>query len=577
MTSILTNISAMAALQSLRAVSFGLDNTQKEVSSGLRVASASDNVAYWSISTTMRSDNKAISAANDALGVGAAKVDTAYAGTEAIVDILTDVKATLVTAREDSVDKGQIQGQISQLAKQAESIVRSASFSGINYLQTDGGDHINNVDAFDDLVVDSFTRDSSGATSINTTRIDMRNTSMLNVQGGGILQKDDLDYYMPMGTMYSSNTYHEGHEDRYFSGPITFSATDSVQFNLLVDDSEDAVGLPFHITIDKDLVDDVLGVTDGRIGNVAQLRTVMQKAFENAGADAYADVYGTQAIGSNHPNRYEIRTLETSGHLASSVYVSGVTTTFNPDADDKDDITWSNYKLGLDSSKILDHDNLLPYGQMAFVAPFKVMVDATISFDLSIDNQDLQTFVIDRPSVDAALGTTDGKINSAEDFKAVVDHVVTIGEGLDVRTQGNTITFKAEQDKFPGYGTYAVPFYISQFRPDPPFTLRFDLSEIDVTSNQFSIDDYIEGVEFMLQQSIDSAARLGAIQQRIELATDFSHRMMDEVESGVSRLVDADMEEASMRLQAFQTQKQLALQSLQIANSQPQNILSLFN
>lgn len=577
MTSILANISAMSALQTLRSVSSGLNVMQDQVSSGLRVKTASDNVAYWSISTTMRSDNKAISAASDALGVGAAKVDTAYAGTRAIIDILTEVKTTLVTAKEDSVDKAQIQNHISQLSKQAESIVGSSSFSGVNYLQTDGGDHINNVDAFDDLVVDSFTRNSNGATSVNTTKIDMRNTSMLNVQGGGILQKDDLDYYMPMGDMYSSNLYHEGHEDHYFSGPITFSDTDSVRTNILIDNSEDAVGLSFNLTIDKSVVDDALGTTDGRIENVAQLRKVLQKAFDNAGASPYADVYGTQAIGANDRYRYEIRTLETSGNLASSISVGNVVTTFDPDLDDEDEINYNNYKLGLTSSSLLNHDNLVPYGQMAFVAPFKVMVDATISFDLSIDNSDVETFVIDRPSVDAALGTTDGQINSADDFKTVIDYVVTVGEGLDVRTQGNLITFKAEQDMFPGYGTYAVPFYISQFRPDPPFTLRFDLSEIDVTSDEFTIDDYIEGVEFMLQQSIDSGAMLGAVQQRIELQTDFSHRMMDEVESGVSRLVDADMEEASTRLQAFQTQKQLALQSLQIANSQPQNILSLFN
>ena len=567
----------MSALQTLRAVSAGLNNTQNEVSSGLRVANAADDVAYWSISTTMRSDNKAISSANDALGVGASKVDTAYAGTEAIVDILTDVKAALVTAKEDSVDKAQLQNQIKALSDQASGIVKSSSFSGINYLNTDGGDHINNVDAFDDLVVDSFTRDSKGATTVHTSKIDMRVTSMLNVDGGGILQKDDLDYYMPMGYMYSSNFYHEGHEDHYFSGPITFSNTDSVRTNILVDESEDAVGLSFNLTIDKSVVDDALGTTDGKIENVAQLRKVLQKAFDNAGASPYADVYGTQAIGSNDPYRYEIRTLETSGNLASSIAVGNVVTTFDPDLDDKDEINYNNYKLGLNTTSILNHDNLVPYGQMAFVSPFKVMVDATISFDLSIDNEALKTYVIDRPTVDAALGTTDGLINSADDFKKVVDYLVTIGAGLDVSTDGNLLTFKAEQDMYPGYGTYAVPFYISQFRPDPPFTLRFDLSEIDLESEDFTVDDYVEGVEFMLQQAIDSAAMLGSVQQRIDLADDFSRKMMDQIETGVGRLTDTDMEEASIRLQALQTQKELAVQSLQIANSNSQNILSLFN
>ena len=44
----------------------------------------------------------------------------------------------------------------------------------------------------------------------------------------------------------------------------------------------------------------------------------------------------------------------------------------------------------------------------------------------------------------------------------------------------------------------------------------------------------------------------------------------------IGALVDADMEEASARLQALQTQQQLGIQALSIANQQPQNILALF-
>jgi flagellin-like hook-associated protein FlgL len=78
MTSINTNTSAQAALQTLRNVNQGLNTTQNHVSTGYRVGKASDNAAYWSIATTMRSDNKALGAVSDALGLGAAKVDTAY-------------------------------------------------------------------------------------------------------------------------------------------------------------------------------------------------------------------------------------------------------------------------------------------------------------------------------------------------------------------------------------------------------------------------------------------------------------------------------------------------------------------
>ncbi len=52
MSSINTNISAMTALQSLQQTSKDLLTTQNRISTGLKVASASDNAAYWSIATT---------------------------------------------------------------------------------------------------------------------------------------------------------------------------------------------------------------------------------------------------------------------------------------------------------------------------------------------------------------------------------------------------------------------------------------------------------------------------------------------------------------------------------------------
>jgi flagellin len=44
----------------------------------------------------------------------------------------------------------------------------------------------------------------------------------------------------------------------------------------------------------------------------------------------------------------------------------------------------------------------------------------------------------------------------------------------------------------------------------------------------------------------------------------------------VGALVDADMSQESTRLQALQTQQQLGIQALSIANSNSQSILSLF-
>ena len=139
MSSLLTNTSAMTALQTLRGVSANLATTQNRISTGLRVSTASDNAAYWSIATTMRSDNMALSAVQDALGLGAATIDTMYTGLNGTVDVVSQIKAKLVAARTPGVDRGKIQSEITELQKQLKNTADSAVFNGENWISVDSG------------------------------------------------------------------------------------------------------------------------------------------------------------------------------------------------------------------------------------------------------------------------------------------------------------------------------------------------------------------------------------------------------------------------------------------------------
>ena len=98
MSSIMTNTAAMTALKSLQATNAALDSTQARISTGLKVGQASDNAAYWSIATTMRSDNQALSSVQDALGLGAAKADVAYTGVNSAIDVVDALKAQAAMA-----------------------------------------------------------------------------------------------------------------------------------------------------------------------------------------------------------------------------------------------------------------------------------------------------------------------------------------------------------------------------------------------------------------------------------------------------------------------------------------------
>ena len=71
-------------------------------------------------------------------------------------------------------------------------------------------------------------------------------------------------------------------------------------------------------------------------------------------------------------------------------------------------------------------------------------------------------------------------------------------------------------------------------------------------------------------------AELGAQAKQIETHNTFVTKLMDSLETGVGKLVDADLARESARMQALQVQQQLGAQSLSIANQAPQILLSLF-
>ncbi|WBL77206.1 flagellin [Bradyrhizobium xenonodulans] len=140
-SSLLTNSSAMTALQTLRSVSSQLATTQNRISTGQRVSTASDNAAYWSIATSMRSDNAALSAVSDSLGLSAATVDTEYTALGSVIGDkdsgLTKLQALLVEAKTAGIDRAKIQADITQIQQDMNLKANSATFNGINWLSID--------------------------------------------------------------------------------------------------------------------------------------------------------------------------------------------------------------------------------------------------------------------------------------------------------------------------------------------------------------------------------------------------------------------------------------------------------
>ncbi|QND62787.1 flagellin [Mesorhizobium loti] len=192
MSSIMTNSAALTALQSLNATSKSLTDTQARISTGYRVSQASDNAAYWSIATTMRSDNSAMSTVSDALGLGASKVDTAYTGMNSAISTINQIKAKLLASYgQTDASKEKTQTEITALQAQMKSYADGATFSGTNMLSVDSG--ATATTAADVKILSAFNRDAAGASSISTIDVKVENIKLYEAGTTATLNKGILD------------------------------------------------------------------------------------------------------------------------------------------------------------------------------------------------------------------------------------------------------------------------------------------------------------------------------------------------------------------------------------------------
>jgi flagellin len=427
MTSIMTNAAAMAALQTLRMIDRNLETTQGRVSSGYRVETAADNAAYWSISTTMRSDNSALSAVQDALGLGAAKVDTAYEALESAIEVVKEIKKKLVAAYSVGADRVKIQEEMQQLQEQLKSISESASFSGENWLQERIGNS-GTLPAEEPIIkkiVASFIRTSSGGVEVTTVDYSLDSKTVLfDLSGGkfGILDKEAI-----------------------FVGP------EEAQVNVKV----------------------TAGTTTTTTGYVVEkLSDTQIAALNSATPDTNTD-----------PNIYSDGT-DTYYQVATNSWVKMAATPSTGAG------TEPAYTDGSGTDWYCD------IGATPVLA-----TDRSLSFSVTTLN-----------------------INDLNSVAGVMNGMV----------------------------------------PGSSYT---DAEALDVM---------VQFVNTQLEAMTSAASSLGSLQSRISMQDDFVSALMDVIDKGIGRLVDADMNEESTRLKALQTQQQLGIQSLSIANSNAENILMLF-
>ena len=137
MLSVNTNRGAMVALQHLIQTNRDLDRTQNAVSTGLKVASAKDNAAFWAIANRMRSDVSAYDRVRESGDRATSILDTAIAASESIMELLNEMKgkalAGSLTGNSQAATLA-LAADFTQLRSQITNVISNASFDGTNMI-----------------------------------------------------------------------------------------------------------------------------------------------------------------------------------------------------------------------------------------------------------------------------------------------------------------------------------------------------------------------------------------------------------------------------------------------------------
>lgn len=173
--SVNTNAGALAALQNLNATSTSLDVTQSRINTGLKVASAKDDAATFSIAQKLRGELAGLNAVNGSLNRAISEADVSIAAAEAVSDLLIELRELAVAGSDEGLDadsRTSLNDKFTNVRDQITSIVDNAEFNGRNALNG-----TNSIIAI---------TDATGETTISQAANDLT-LSGLNLDGANLI------------------------------------------------------------------------------------------------------------------------------------------------------------------------------------------------------------------------------------------------------------------------------------------------------------------------------------------------------------------------------------------------------
>jgi flagellin len=203
---------------------------------------------------------------------------------------------------------------------------------------------------------------------------------------------------------------------------------------------------------------------------------------------------------------------------------------------------------------------------------FNVTLSATLTIQQFVDEVNLKGQGILSVSYDEQTGRFSYQAKSAASGTQAITLSVGSGTG-DLAFVG--VAGGANTDHSAGVTINQITITALDFRlGNGPFagklTSSTQLTDATTAANvSASLDIVISDVS-------RSLATLGSRANAVKSQNEFLAKLSDQIERGISNLVDADLAKESARLQSMQIKQQLGAQALSIANQSPQVILNLF-
>lgn len=174
--SVITNASALIALQNLNSTNSKLAATQSRVNTGLKVQGAKDNAATWAIAQNQRADMSALESVKTSLNRATSLADVALAAGQQISDILVELRQKATAAADPSASdatRKAYDDEFQALLTSLGSFAANASFDGENILDgssTTALDFLANADASETI---SMNRQDLTLAGLSLTGLDL--------------------------------------------------------------------------------------------------------------------------------------------------------------------------------------------------------------------------------------------------------------------------------------------------------------------------------------------------------------------------------------------------------------------